>query len=219
MIEVVNIKFDDNGLIPAVLQDIDTKEVLMVAYMNKEALAKTIETKKAWFYSRKRNSLWQKGETSGNYQDVKEIYYDCDCDTLLIEVEPKGPACHTGNKSCFYRKLLSYSQNDSTKEPENTYEKELEGKDVIKELVEVIKSRFAEKPEDSYVAKLYKGGKERILKKVGEEASEVIIASMSGKKDDTIYESADLIFHLLIALEYDGITLDEIMAELKRRRK
>jgi len=236
------ITYDEKGLVPAVVQDEKTGEVLMMAYMNKDALQKTLETGRAWFYSRKRKTLWQKGETSGNFQEVKKIFYDCDGDTLLLKVDPKGPACHTGNRSCFYRDLMNdagriteiteYNNNEDEqmiKEEENTYGKNpVREKDiskfnselkVLEELVSIIDSRFNELPEDSYVAKLYKGGRERILKKVGEEASEVIIASMSGKKSDTIYETADLIFHLLIALRYDGISVQEIMEELKRRRK
>lgn len=232
----LEIHFDEKGLIPAVVQDKNTGEVLMVAYMNKEALQKTLETKNAWFYSRKRRTLWQKGETSGNFQKVKEIFYDCDGDTLLLKVDPKGPACHTGNKSCFYRSLMAVTEdkgilkvedfgdkkNREENNPENDsvrkkgHNSELE---ILEVLIDIIDSRFNELPQDSYVAKLYKGGRERILKKVGEEASEVIIASMSGEKSDTIYEAADLIFHLLIALRYDGISIQEIMEELKRRRK
>lgn len=219
MIELDNINYDEKGLVPAVVQDAKSKEVLMVAYMNKEALNKTLEAKKAWFYSRKRKSLWQKGETSGNFLEVKDIFYDCDEDTLLLEVNPKGPACHTGHNSCFYRSLMqnqepiccncSDAEDDINENPTK----------ILNELVEVIDSRFTEKPEGSYIAKLYTGGRERILKKVGEEAAEVVIASMSQNKDETIYETADLVFHLLIALRYDGITIEEVMTELERRRK
>ncbi|HHV17821.1 MAG TPA: bifunctional phosphoribosyl-AMP cyclohydrolase/phosphoribosyl-ATP diphosphatase HisIE [Thermoanaerobacterales bacterium] len=219
MIELDNINYDEKGLVPAVVQDAKSKEVLMVAYMNKEALNKTLEAKKAWFYSRKRKSLWQKGETSGNFLEVKDIFYDCDEDTLLLEVNPKGPACHTGHNSCFYRSLMqnqepiccncSDAEDDINENPTK----------ILNELVEVIDSRFTEKPEGSYIAKLYTGGRERILKKVGEEAAEVVIASMSQNKNETIYETADLLFHLLIALRYDGITMEEVMTELERRRK
>jgi len=212
MIELDNIKYNEKGLVPAVVQDANTREVLMVAYMNKEALHKTIETKRAWFYSRKRQKLWQKGETSGNFLEVKNIYYDCDEDTLLLQVVPKGPACHTGNYSCFYRSLLDNQRSAVEDEVKNPL-------GILKELVDIIDSRFAQKPEGSYIAKLYEGGKERILKKVGEEACEVIIASMSKNKAETIYETADLLFHLLIALRFDNITIEEVMAELKRRRK
>jgi len=212
MIELDNIKYNEKGLVPAVVQDANTREVLMVAYMNKEALHKTIETKRAWFYSRKRQKLWQKGETSGNFLEVKNIYYDCDEDTLLLQVVPKGPACHTGNYSCFYRSLLENQRSAVEDEVKNPL-------GILKELVDIIDSRFAQRPEGSYIAKLYEGGKERILKKVGEEACEVIIASMSKNKAETIYETADLLFHLLIALRFDNITIEEVMAELKRRRK
>jgi phosphoribosyl-ATP pyrophosphohydrolase/phosphoribosyl-AMP cyclohydrolase len=219
MIELDNINYDEKGLVPAVVQDDKSKEVLMVAYMNQEALHRTLQTKKVWFYSRKRKSLWQKGETSGNFLKVKSIFYDCDEDTLLLKVDPKGPACHTGHNSCFYRSLLQNQEsalsdcNNAKDAAQENYSK------IIDELVEVIDSRFAEKPEGSYIAKLYTGGRERILKKVGEEAAEVVIASMSQNKDETIYETADLVFHLLIALRYDGITIEEVMTELERRRK
>jgi len=230
------ITYDEKGLVPAVVQDEKTGEVLMMAYMNKDALQKTLETRRAWFYSRQRKTLWQKGETSGNFQEVKEIFYDCDGDTLLLKVEPKGPACHTGNRSCFYRVMASKAEDNGIKNDEDFgdvktgYENDAnsdsairkstdDGLKILEDLIGIIDSRFNELPEDSYVAKLYKGGRERILKKVGEEASEVIIASMSGKKGDTIYETADLIFHLLIALRYDGISIQEIMEELKRRKK
>jgi len=212
MIELDRIKYDEKGLVPVVVQAEDSKEVLMVGYMNKEALQKTIETKKAWFYSRKRRKLWQKGETSGNFLEVKGIFYDCDEDTLLLKVIPEGPTCHTGNYSCFYRTLLDNQQLNEQHPPKNSLS-------ILEELVNIIDSRFTEQPEGSYIAKLYSGGKEKILKKVGEEASEVIIASMSQDKAQTIYETADLIFHLLVALRFDMITIEEVMAELERRRK
>lgn len=219
MIELDNISYDEKGLVPAVVQDVKSKEVLMVAYMNKEALNKTIETGKAWFFSRKRKSLWQKGETSGNFLEIKSIFYDCDNDTLLLKVAPKGPACHTGHISCFYRSLLQnqdFTCGGCTNTEHDVQENPL---NILDELVKVIDSRFTEKPEGSYIAKLYSGGRERILKKVGEEAAEVVIASMSQNKGETIYETADLLFHLLIALRFDGITVEEIMTELKRRRR
>ncbi|WP_296969253.1 bifunctional phosphoribosyl-AMP cyclohydrolase/phosphoribosyl-ATP diphosphatase HisIE [Tepidanaerobacter sp. EBM-38] len=212
---MIDINYDEKGLVPAVVQDAKSKEVLMVAYMNEESLKKTIETGKAWFYSRKRKSLWQKGETSGNVLEVKSIFYDCDKDTLLLKVDAKGPACHTGHNSCFYRSLSDIQDSD-TNEKDEPQENTL---NFLNELVGIIDSRFNEKPEGSYVAKLYNGGRDRILKKVGEEATEVVIASMSQDKDATIYESADLFFHMLIALRYDGITIEEVINELKRRHK
>ncbi|GAQ24494.1 bifunctional phosphoribosyl-AMP cyclohydrolase/phosphoribosyl-ATP diphosphatase HisIE [Tepidanaerobacter syntrophicus] len=211
---MIDIKYGENGLVPAIVQDYKTKEVLMLAYMNEESLMKTLETGTAWFYSRKRKSLWQKGETSGNFLYVKSIFYDCDEDALLLKVDAAGPACHTGNVSCFYRSLKDAKEAEETEEENSSGTLEF-----LDELAEIIDSRFSEKPEASYVAKLYKGGRERILKKVGEEAAEVIIASMSQKKDDIVYESADLIFHLLVALRYDGISLEEIADELEKRHK
>jgi len=212
MIKLESIKYDEKGLVPVIVQDMDSKQVLMLGYMNKEALQKTIDTKKAWFYSRKRKKLWQKGETSGNFLEVKNIRYDCDEDSLLLEVIPKGPTCHTGNNSCFYRNLLEHQESDFKGDSKNYFS-------ILEELIDIIDSRFAERPEGSYIAKLYAGGKERILKKIGEEACEVVIASMRNNKAETIYESADLLFHLLIALRFDNITIEEVMNELRRRRK
>jgi len=210
MIEIENLNFDEKGLIPAVVQSVKDNEVLMVAYMNREAIIKTLETQRAWFYSRKRKKLWQKGETSGNFLDVKQIFYDCDEDTLLIKALPYGPCCHTGRKTCFFRSLGPEEKADDIN-PDVL--------NIFEELENLIDSRFVQKPEGSYITKLFLGGRERILKKIGEEAAEVIIASMSKDKTETIYESADLLFHLLIALRLDNISLKMIAQELKSRRK
>lgn len=181
------LKFDDQGLIPAVVQDFNSGQVLMVAYMNREALKLTINKGEAHFYSRSRRSLWHKGETSGNTQEVKEIFYDCDGDTLLLQVVPRGPACHTGKMSCFYRTIDGDEQSA--------------GGGILDELAAVIKQRKKERPEGSYTTYLFDKGLDKILKKVGEETAEVIIAAKNPNNDEIIYETSDLIYHLLVLLE------------------
>ncbi|MBM3707525.1 MAG: bifunctional phosphoribosyl-AMP cyclohydrolase/phosphoribosyl-ATP diphosphatase HisIE [Actinobacteria bacterium] len=211
-------------LIPAVIQDFKTNEVLMLAYMNKNSLKKTMETKTTWFYSRSRSKLWNKGETSGNKQIVKEIRYDCDCDTLLIKVEQIGNACHTGNKTCFFSKLNTESKGACTDEKD--YLKKIKftdfsvfGDDILQELYRVIKERIKQKSDNSYTYALYKKGLEEILKKVGEESIEVVVSSKHQPKSRIIYEIADLIYHLMVLMVVKNITLNDIFNELKSRRK
>jgi phosphoribosyl-ATP pyrophosphohydrolase/phosphoribosyl-AMP cyclohydrolase len=208
-----DLKYDNNGLIPAIIQDWKDGEVLMLAYMNEESLKKTIETGYTHFWSRSRNKLWKKGETSGNEQIVKEINYDCDNDTLLIKVEQKGVACHTGSRSCFYSKLneivSALPRNDSGISSAS--------QTVIDRVYEVILDRKRNVREGSYVSSLFKNGKDKILKKIGEEASEVVIGSKNDKKDEIIYEIADLWFHSLVLLGYHDITPSEIYKELQKR--
>ncbi|PKM64974.1 MAG: bifunctional phosphoribosyl-AMP cyclohydrolase/phosphoribosyl-ATP pyrophosphatase [Firmicutes bacterium HGW-Firmicutes-20] len=200
-----DLRFDSSGLITAVVQDVFTKEVLMVAYMNQEALDQTISTGKTWFFSRSRNQLWHKGETSGNFQTVKAIRYDCDGDALLIEVEPMGPACHTGEQSCFYRNIV---EGEST-----------ENVSIITRLFETVKERKANPKEGSYTNYLFDKGIDKILKKVGEETSEVIIAAKNDSKDELVYETADLVYHMTVLLVEKGIDPQEIANELKKRVK
>jgi phosphoribosyl-ATP pyrophosphohydrolase/phosphoribosyl-AMP cyclohydrolase len=200
-----DIKFDSNGLITAVIQDFSTREVLMVAYMNQESLKQTIETGQTWFFSRSRNELWHKGETSGNFQTVKAIRYDCDGDALLIEVDPHGPACHTGERSCFYRNIV---QGESA-----------QISSIISRLYETIKERKANPKEGSYTNYLFDKGIDKILKKVGEETSEVIIAAKNNSKEELIYETADLVYHMTVLLVNQGIDPKEISDELKKRVK
>ncbi|QEK11916.1 bifunctional phosphoribosyl-AMP cyclohydrolase/phosphoribosyl-ATP diphosphatase HisIE [Crassaminicella thermophila] len=202
----IDIKFDEKGLVPAIIQDIKTKKVLMLAYMNQEAFQKTLETKKTWFYSRSRKKLWNKGETSGNYQIVKKISYDCDKDTLLIEVVPLGNACHTGEESCFFNNIF---QED---EASNHYE-------IFKKLYERIQERKEKPIDNSYTNYLFEKGIDKILKKVGEETSEVIIAAKNDNKDEIIYEVSDLIYHIFVLLVNNQITIDDIKQELWNRYK
>jgi phosphoribosyl-ATP pyrophosphohydrolase/phosphoribosyl-AMP cyclohydrolase len=198
MIDVSKVNFSKlNGLVPAILVDVNTNKILMLGFMNEESLRKTIEIGKATFYSRNRKTIWTKGETSGNFLIVKEILPDCDNDSLLIYADPVGPVCHTGNYSCF--SLDSTSLN------------------FLEKLNEVIKERKKDLPDGSYTAKLFKDGSDRIIQKVGEETVEVMIAAKNRNKKEIIYESADLIFHLMIMLEDNDIDLPEVVAELESR--
>ncbi len=214
---ISKLKFDEKGLIPAIIQDIKTGKVLMLAYMNGESLAKTMATGKTWFYSRSRQSLWQKGETSGNVQVVKEIRYDCDEDTLLILVEATGAACHTGHYSCFFRSLDGEIVEEKEFDLETTYQAKT-GPSILLELSEVIKDRKAKMPEGSYTTYLFGKGLDKILKKVGEENAEVIIAAKNRSKEEITYEVSDLIYHLLVLLAEQEVELDDIFTELKARR-
>ena len=202
--------FDQKGLVPAVVQDVSTGTVLMLAYMNRESLAKTIETGTTWFYSRSRQELWNKGATSGHMQQVREMYYDCDGDTLLVKVEQVGAACHEGTFSCFSRKFgdAEPTQTDRPVTPE----------DVLPELYEVIEERRQNPVEGSYTHSLFEKGQDKILKKVGEEAAETIIASKNNSQGEVIYEMADLWYHCLVLLAWHGVGLEELLSELGKRR-
>ena len=204
------IRFDEKGLVPAVVQDAATGAVLMLAYMNRESLGKTIETGSTWFYSRSRQELWNKGATSGHTQQVREMYYDCDGDTLLVKVEQVGAACHEGTFSCFSRKFgdAESTQTDRPVTPE----------DVLPELYEVIEDRRQNPVEGSYTHSLFEKGQDKILKKVGEEAAETIIASKNNSQGEVIYEMADLWYHCLVLLAWHGVGLEELLSELGKRR-
>ena len=208
----IDLKFNEEGLIPTIVQDINTHDVLMLAYMNEESLKKTIETGFAHYWSRSRKKLWKKGETSGNTQKVEEIYYDCDKDSLLLKVEQKGDACHTGNRTCFF-KTLDLDNNIKT-------DFQISSKDasILYELYGVIEDRRENPIEGSYTNYLFSEGIDKILKKVGEEATEVVIASKNDSKEEVIYEVSDLIYHLTVLLVNQDITLDDIFEELKTRR-
>ena len=201
-IKVDNLKFDPSGLIPAIVQDAKTHEVLTLAYMNSESLARTIETEQTWFWSRSRNELWHKGETSGNTQRVVEIIPDCDGDALVVLVEPSGPACHLGARSCF-----SNSSDTSA---------DLSG--LLDQLYAVIKEREQLRPEDSYTTYLFNEGLDKILKKVGEESAETIVAAKNDSTAAFVSEVSDLLYHLLVLLVARGVSLEQVRAELARRR-
>lgn len=200
-------KFDDRGLIPAIIQDIESDEVLMLAYMNKESLEKTIETGKTNFWSRSRGKFWLKGETSGHYQFVKEIYYDCDYDTLLIKVDQKGVACHTGERSCFYRSISEGKVElpDSAK--------------IIKELAKVIQERKVNPKKGSYTSHLLKEGQDKIIQKIIEEAGELLIEAKNERQGRIVSEMADLWYHCLVLLAYHDIELSDLFKELTNRRR
>ena len=202
------IKFNEKGLIPAIVQDYKTGEVLMQAYMNEESLGKTMETGRTWFYSRSRNELWKKGATSGNTQAVKEILLDCDGDSLLIKVEQNGKAaCHTGNRSCFYRSLWTASGN----------EKAADFGEITKKLYRKVEDRKENPVSGSYTCYLFDKGIDKILKKVGEESTEVVIAAKNNDKKEITYEVSDLIYHLTVLMKYTGVTFEDIATELQNR--
>ena len=203
MIKINELKFDEKGLIPAIVVDATTKEVLTLAYMNAESLAITLEKGRTCFWSRSRRELWLKGETSGNYQHVVSITADCDKDALVVAVEKDGPACHTGADSCFFNPVFI--------KEEQSEEFSLRG------LYELLMSRKAEMPQGSYTTYLFEKGLDKILKKVGEESTEVIIAAKAEDKKETIYEIADLAYHVLVLMAQAGITVEEVREELASR--
>ena len=203
------LKFDDKGLIPAVVQDRTTKEVLMVAYMNAQTLEMTIKTGKATFFSRSRNEVWVKGATSGNYMNVESIKLDCDGDCLVLFVRPDGPACHTGNRSCFYRRIDGEELVADTKPGGMS--------DILMREQAVIIDRKINPEDDSYTNYLFNKGEDKILKKVGEEAAEVVIAGKNRDKDEIKYETADLLYHLSVMLVDNGMTWEDVFEEMENR--
>lgn len=204
------LKYDANGLIPAVVQNIETNEVLMVAYMNADTIEATLETGRATFWSRSRQEVWVKGETSGNYMYVKEIRVDCDCDCLILLVNPAGPACHTGNRSCFFRKIEDGALVEDKNEPSRS--------DIIAREQAVVIDRKLHPEEGSYTNYLFDKGEDKILKKVGEEAAEVVIAGKNRSKEEISYEVADLIYHMTVMLVDNDMTWEDIYREMERRR-
>jgi len=207
--DLEQIKFNDDGLVPVIVQEASTGQVLMLAYANSEALKKTLDTGKSHFWSRPREKLWMKGEESGNVQEIKKIFYDCDMDTVLYLVEQTGVACHTGEETCFYRSLDG--DNEAPKFDAANSAKTLD------EVYEVIRDRKHNPKDDSYVSGLFEKGLDKILKKIGEEAGETVIGAKNEDKKEIIYETADLWFHSMIALAYFGITPDDIYQELGKR--
>jgi len=202
MIDIKELKFDEKGLIPAIVADAVTKKVLTLAYMNEESLKISMEKELTCFFSRSRQELWLKGETSGNYQHIVSITADCDKDALLVLVEPDGPACHTGETSCFHNPLFQ-----SEERKEFSYE----------DLMKLLEGRRKEKKEGSYTTYLFEKGRDKILKKVGEESTEVIIAGKADDKKETIYEIADLAYHVMVLMIDMGISLEDIFRELASR--
>ena len=202
MINPDNLKFDANGLIPAIVVDADSGKVLTLAYMNRESLQISIAEKKTCFWSRSRKKLWRKGETSGNYQHIVSITADCDLDALTVRVKKDGPACHLGTDSCF---------SNSVWENEDISDFSMDS------LMEMIRGRKTEKKEGSYTTYLFEKGLDKILKKVGEECTEVIIGAKSNDKKETVYEIADLTYHVMVLMVEMGISLDDILKELASR--
>ncbi len=214
------LKFDENGLIPVIAVDFYNNQVLMLAYANREAIEKTLETGYAHYWSRSRKRLWKKGEISGNLQKIKQILFDCDEDAVIYKVEQIGAACHTNHRSCFYREFY----RDRVREIEPTIGdfkgiiyKPKNNENILSQLYELLQQRKKELPENSYTAKLFKGGVDKIAKKIGEEASEVIIALKNSSQSEIVYEAADLIFHLLVALAKSDIPPEAVLEELRRR--
>ena len=200
MVNINDLKFDEKGLIPAIVVDANSKKVLTLAYMNRESLEISIKEKKTCFWSRSRQELWRKGETSGNYQYIESIVADCDMDALTVTVTKDGPACHLGTDSCFTNIVMG---------EENTFS--------VQGLYEMLQGRKAELPEGSYTTYLFQKGIDKILKKIGEECTEVIIASKDNDKAETIYEIADLMYHTMVMMVEMGISVDDVMKELASR--
>jgi phosphoribosyl-ATP pyrophosphohydrolase/phosphoribosyl-AMP cyclohydrolase len=236
------VKYNADGLIPAVTQDIRTDEVLMLAWMNEESLKKTVETGKVHYYSRSRQKLWLKGETSGHFQKVRSISIDCDGDTLLLKVEQTGAACHTGHRSCFFTRMEAdelkagadikeinaaepaVGESDTTEDSKATGmsdtvgEKNIVGASVLGEVFDVITDRMIHPKEGSYTNYLFTKGLDKILKKIGEEAGEVMIASKNGDNREISAEIADLMYHIMVLLAERGMSLNEIYEELDHRK-
>lgn len=202
MIEIKDLKFDEKGLIPAVVVDALSKEVLTVAYMNKESLEITMKERRTCFWSRSRQELWRKGETSGNVQHVVSITADCDKDALVVKVEKEGPACHTGANSCFFNPLY-------INEEKNEFS--------VQGLYELLQGRKKDMPQGSYTTYLFEKGLDKILKKVGEESTEVIIAGKAEDKKETVYEIADLAYHIMVLMVEMGISVEDVQKELASR--
>ena len=202
MTEIDQLKFDEKGLIPAVIVEAGTHRLLMVAYMNRESLKISMETGKTCFWSRSRQELWTKGETSGNYQHIVSITADCDLDTLKVVVEKDGPACHTGAETCFFNPV---------------YQSEEKSDFTLDALMELIRGRKTNPQEGSYTTYLFQKGLDKILKKIGEESTEVIIAAKDNDPKETIYEISDLVYHVMVMMIQQGISLEDIRRELASR--
>jgi phosphoribosyl-ATP pyrophosphohydrolase/phosphoribosyl-AMP cyclohydrolase len=204
-----DLKFDERGLVPAVVQEAQTSAVLMLAYMNAESLERTLETGETWFWSRSRAQLWHKGETSGNTQRVVNVLLDCDGDALVVRVEPAGPACHTGQTSCFHNVIQAAGASQQNVGDLG---------EVLRALYALVEKRKRERPQGSYTTYLFDQGLDKILKKIGEESSETIIAAKNEDHGALAKESCDLLYHLIVLLVERGVTLSDVRDELVRRR-
>ncbi len=205
--DLKNINYNNAGLVPAIVQDYHTRKVLMMAWMNEQALQMSLDTKIATFYSRSRKKIWVKGESSGNFQTIVSIDYDCDEDTLLLQVIPQGPACHTGAVTCFYRHLMTNSDLQTG------------NLDILHTLNNLIAKRYDSPKEGSYTNYLFDEGVDKICKKIGEEAAETIIAAKNNDPAELTYEASDLIYHLLVLLKNQNVNLDNLLVELTKRHQ
>ena len=203
------ITLDSQGLVPTIAQDAETKEVLMLGYMSPSALKRTLEEGEVWYYSRSRSELWHKGETSGNFLKLRSIWKDCDSDTLLMQVEPSGPTCHTGNTTCFFEQLEDYAE----------FQEADRGPGILEELYGVIQDRKDDLSQESYTTQLLEAGIDRIAQKVIEEAGETALAAARGDTKHISEEAADLVYHLLVLLSASGVTPDTVWEELRERRR
>jgi len=220
--DIEKIQFDERGLVPTVVQDHATGEVLMLAYMSAESLARTLQTGETWFWSRSRQELWHKGASSGNRQRVVELRLDCDGDSVIVRVEPDGPACHTGERSCFFRPLAGASPGPArprAPEPQLSVVdmSSMELGILLHDLFTLIKLREAERPEKSYTSYLFNSGLDKILKKIGEETTETVIAAKNGSPRELTSELADLLYHLLVLMVERGLGLHDVCRELADR--
>ncbi|MDQ3819801.1 MAG: bifunctional phosphoribosyl-AMP cyclohydrolase/phosphoribosyl-ATP diphosphatase HisIE [Acidobacteriota bacterium] len=217
-LKVEDLKFDERGLVPAIVQDARTREVLTLAYMNEESLRRTLFDRETWFWSRSRAELWHKGATSGNKQRLVEVAADCDADALKLLVEPKGPACHTGARSCFHNRLEDGPGASNEDEGQSVKESSALGA-VLDNLYSLIEGRKRELPVGSYTTYLFNQGLDKILKKVGEESAETIIAAKNEEREPFVSEVSDLMYHLIVLLVERGVRLEEIASELEARRQ
>ena len=213
-LRIEDVKFDERGLVPAVVQDAETSEVLTLAYMNAESLQRTLETRETWFWSRSRSQLWHKGETSGHTQHVVDVQLDCDQDALVVKVKPRGPACHTGALSCFQSQA-----EDVARASDSRYSLSASSDlgQVFTNLYALIQERRVNRPENSYTTYLFNQGLDKILKKIGEESAETIIAAKNSETNQLVAETSDLLYHLIVLLVERGIALEDVCAELLRR--
>ncbi len=211
---IAKLKFDEQGLIPAIVQDESSGRVLTLAYMNRETVELSLSQLQTYFWSRSRQEIWHKGETSGNTQKISRVEVDCDGDALLFWVEPQGPACHTGQESCFFSEFFSPQRGTASSK---SIETDKDFSRTMRRLVSLIKSRKAEMPEGSYTTYLFSKGLDKILKKIGEETAETIIAAKNKSKVELTMESADLLYHLIVLLVNEGLELDDVLSELEKR--
>jgi phosphoribosyl-AMP cyclohydrolase / phosphoribosyl-ATP pyrophosphohydrolase len=216
-IAIADIKFDERGLVPAIVQDANTLQVLTLAYMNRESLERTLAERETWFWSRSRASLWHKGETSGNKQRVVDVNLDCDYDALRVLVVPEGPACHTGAQTCFHNQLEGASKE--ARAEAGTESSKADFGETLNRLYSLIDSRKRERPEGSYTTYLFDQGVDKILKKVGEECAETIIAAKNEDRAALVRESSDLLYHLLVLFVERGLALEEVRDELLSRSR